>query len=209
MVGPRRLAFVAGSDQESRLRLAALEDDSVRPEPVDLGVAGEGLTALAASPDGKTLYYVQYRQVREVPADGSGAPRKLGPGDGVAAYPATGELLIQRFEKAGVRLFRLPRPTGRLAEVQVKQGALRLAPLALGGGVIHPDGRVLVASTSKDSCFWRPATLQPGGELQPIPAAYEGDIFPAGWCKGDRVLGMGYALHSELWRLLPSDSGKQ
>jgi hypothetical protein len=127
----------------------------------------------------------------------------------VAVYPATGELLIQRFEKAGVRLFRLPRPTGRPADVKVKQGSLRLAPLALGGGAIHPDGRVLVASTAKDSMFWRPALLQPGGDLQPIPAAYEGDIFPTGWGKGERVLGMGYALRSELWRLTPSDAGKK
>jgi hypothetical protein len=56
---------------------------------------------------------------------------------------------------------------------------------------------------------WRPAILQPGGELRPIPAAYEGDVFPAGWNKGDRVLDMGYALRSQPWRLLLSDSRKQ
>jgi hypothetical protein len=206
MVGPRRLAFLAGTDKERRLRLAALEDDSVRLEPVELGVAGEGLTALEGSPDGRTLYYVQSRQIHEVPTDGSGPPRKLGPGDGLAVHPATGELLIQRFEKTGVRLFHLPRPTGQLAEVPVKQGSVRLAPLTMDGGVIHPDGRILVASTTKDSAFWRPAILQPDGELQRIPAAYDGDIFPAGWSKGDRALGMGYALRSELWRLVPSDS---
>jgi hypothetical protein len=167
------------------------------------------VTALAASPDGKTLYYVQSRQVHEVPADGSGPPGKLEPGDGVAVYPATGELLIQRFDKAGSRLFRLPRPAGRLEEVQVKSGSLRLAPLQIGSGVIHRDGRVLVASTTKDSCFWRPAILQPGGELQPIPTAYDDDIYPAGWSQGDRVFGMGYTLRSELWRLIPSDSRKK
>jgi hypothetical protein len=209
LVGQRRLAFIAGSDKERRLRLAALEDDSVRLEPVDLGVPGEGVTALAASPDGKTLYYVQSRQVHEVPTDGSGPPRKLEPGDGVAVYPATGELLIQRFEKAGVRLFRLARPAGRLEEVQVKPGSLRLAPLLIGSGAIHRDGRVLVASTTKDSCFWRPAILQPGGELQPIPTTYDGDIYPAGWSKSDRVLAMGYAVRSELWRLIPSDARKK
>jgi hypothetical protein len=201
MAGPRHLVFLVGSGQQRRLRLATLEDDSVRLEPVDLGVSGEGLTALAASPDGKMLYYVQTRQVHEVPADGSQPPRVLEPGDGVAVYPATGELLIQRFEKAGVRLFRLPRPAGRLQEVRVDQGSLRLAPVAIGGGVVHQDGRVLVTSTSKDSWFWRPAILQRSGELQSLPAAYDGDIYPAGWSKDDRVLGMGYSLRSELWRM--------
>ncbi len=209
LVGPRRLAFVAGSCQDRRLRLAALEDDSVRLEPVDLGVAGEDLTSLAASPDGKTLYYVQARQVYEVPADGSKRPLKLEAGDGVAVYPATGELLIQRFEKAGVRLYRLPRPAARLQEVKADQGSLRLAPLPLDGRAIHPDGRVLVATTAKDSAFWRPALLQSGGELQPIPVASHGDVFPAGWSKGDRALGMGYRLRAELWRLRPSDAGKK
>jgi hypothetical protein len=209
LVGPRRVAFVAGSGKESRVRMASLEDDGARLDPVDLGVAGEGLTALAASPDGKALYYVQSRQVYEVPARGKEKPRKLGAGDGVAVYPATGELLIQRFERAGVRLFRLPRPAGRPEEVRVKRGALRLVTLAIGGGAIHPDGRVLVGSTSKDSWYWRPAVLLPGGELRPVPAAYEGDIYPAGWSEGDRALGMGYPLRSELWRLLPAGSRKK
>jgi hypothetical protein len=209
LVGQRRLAFFAGSDKARQLQLAALEDDSVRREPVELGVPGQGVTALAASPDGRTLYYVQSRRVYEVPADGSGPPRKLEASDGVAVYPATGDLLIQRFEKAGPRLFRLPRPAGRLEEVPVKSGSLHLAPLPIDSGGINRDGRVLVASTAKDSCFWRPAILQPSGELQPIPATYDGDIYPAGWSKGDRALGMGYALRSELWRLIPSDSHKE
>lgn len=204
LVGPRRLALVAGSGKESRLRLASLEDDDVRLEPVELGVAGEGVTALASSPDGQTLYYVQARQVHEVPTDGSRPPRKLEAGDGVAVYPATGALLLQRFERAGVRLFRLPRPAGRLEEVKVKQGSSRLVPLAMGGGAIHRDGRVLVASTSKDAWFWRPAILSAEGEPRPIPAAFDGDLYPAGWSNDGRVLGMGYSLRSELWRLRPA-----
>jgi hypothetical protein len=203
LLGTRRVAFVAGSGRDSRLRLATLEDDGARLEPVDPGVSGEGLTSLAASPDGKTLYYVQLRQIYEVLTDGSRPANRLEAGDGVAVYPATGDLLIQRFEKAGVRLFRLPRLAGRPEEIQVKQGWLRLAPVAIGGGAIHPDGRVVLASASKDSTFWRPALLLPSGNLQPIPAAYQGDIFPAGWSKSDRVLGMGYPLRTELWRLAP------
>jgi hypothetical protein len=74
----------------------------------------------------------------------------------------------------------------------------------VGGGAIERDGRVLVAATSNDSWFWRAAVLGPGGELQPIPATFEGDIYPAGWDEGGRALGMGYALRSDLWRLVPS-----
>jgi hypothetical protein len=202
LVGQTRLAFVAGSGKERRLRLATLEDDSIRLEPVDLSVVDRGLSALAASPDGKTLYYVQSRQVHEVPADGSRPPRTLAPGDGVAVDPATGALLIQRFDQVGIRLFRQPRPDAPLKEVNVRPGPWRLAPIPICGRVIDPKGRVLLAAVSRQSWFWRPALLDPAGQLQPIPAAYDGDLYPAGWSKGDRVLGMGYALRSELWRLL-------
>jgi hypothetical protein len=210
LVGQRRLAFVAGSGKGRRLRLAALEEDGVRLEPVDLGVAGAGLVALAVAPDGKTLYYVQSRQVHAVPADGSRPPHKLVPGDGVAVHPATGGLLIQRFEKGGVRLFQLPRPGDPVTEVKVAPGPWRLAPLALGGRVIDPSGRVLVASVSRESWFWRPALLDAAGKLHPIRAAFAGDLYPAGWGKGGKALGMGYSLRSELWQVRlpqPADQG--
>src|SRR5262249_18651207 len=58
LVGQNRLALMVGPGKERRLRLAALDDDSVRLEPVELGVMERGLIALAAAPDGKTLYYV-------------------------------------------------------------------------------------------------------------------------------------------------------
>ena len=58
----------------------------------------------------------------------------------------------------------------------MKPGPSRLATLAMGGGAVDREGRVLVAATSKDSWFWRAAVLGPGGELQPIPAAFEGDM---------------------------------
>jgi hypothetical protein len=204
LVSQRRLAFVAGSGKDRRLRLATLEDDGVRLEPVDLQTPDEGLSALAASPDGKALYFVQSRQVYEVPTDGSRPPSALAPGNGVAVYPATGELLIQRFDKSGVRLFRRPRHGVHLEEIIVQPGPWRLAPVALSGRVIGQDGRVLVTAVSGRSWFWRPALLDSKGKLHPIPAAYDGDIHPAGWSKDGRVLGTGYALSGELWRITPA-----
>ena len=49
-------------------------------------------------------------------------------------------------------------------EVQVRPGPWRLAPLTLGGQVIDPNE---------------------------IPAAFDGDLYPAGWSKGGAVLGTG------------------
>jgi len=206
MVGKSRLAFMVGVGKERRLRLAVLREDGIRLEPVELGVVDQGLSALSASPDGQTLYYVRGRQVYEVPADGSRPPRTIAAGDGVAAEPATGALLIQRFDRDGIRLFKRPRPSAPLEEVVVQPGPWRLAPTPISGRVIDANGRLLAVAVSKDSWFWRPALLDATGKLQPLSAAYHGDLYPAGWSEGNRVLAMGYSLYSDLWQLwLPQE----
>jgi hypothetical protein len=206
LLGGRRLAFLAGSAKDRQLKLAELEDDQVRIAGTLKGVPGYGLTGLACSPDGKTLYYVHASQVWEVEADGSRAPQKVEEGDGVAVHPATGELLVQRFETAGVRLYQVPRPGGPRKEVKVRPGPLRLAPSPIGARALDKEGRVLVASTSKDSWFWRPAVLDPAaGTLEPIRVDFEGDIYLANWARDGKVLGVGYTYKSELWRLTPQE----
>ncbi len=203
-LGKDRLAFTMGSGQARRLRLAVLEDGGARLEHTDLGIQSASLDALAGAPDGKTLYFVQSRQVYEVPADGSRPPRKVESGDAVAVEPRTGALLIQRFDGSGTRLFRLPRPGVQLEEVQVQPGALRLVPVALAGAAIHPDGRVLVTTAAPDSCYWQTALLGPEGKLQRLPVDFHGDVIPAGWSKDGKVLAMGFATYSDLWRFTPS-----
>jgi hypothetical protein len=203
-LGKDRLAFTTGSGRGRRLRLAVLEDGGARLEPTDLGVQGASLAALAGSPDGKTLYFVQSRQVYEVPADGSKPPQKVEAGDAVAVEPRTGALLIQRFDGSGTRLFRLPRPGGQLEEVPVQPGTLRLAPVTLAGAAIHPDGRVLVTTAAPDSCHWQTALLGPEGKLQPLPVDFNGDVIPAGWSKDGKVLAVGLGNYSDLWRFTPS-----
>src|SRR5262249_53888220 len=109
-LGKDRLAFTSSSGSGRRLRIALLEEGRARLEDTDLGIQRQRLAALASTPDGKTLYFVQSRQVYEVPADGSRPPQEVDAGDAVAVEPRTGALLIQRFDGSGTRLFRLPRP---------------------------------------------------------------------------------------------------
>jgi hypothetical protein len=185
------------------LRLAALEAGGARLEDTDLGIKSESLDALASTPDGKTLYFVQARQVYQVPTDGSKPPQKVEAGDAVAVEPRTGGLLIQRFDGSGSRLFRLPQPGGRLEAVPVESGTLRLAPVPLGGTAIHADGRVLVTFAAPDSCHWQTALLGPDRKLQPLPVDFNGDVIPAAWSKDGKVLAMGFGNYSDLWRFTP------
>jgi hypothetical protein len=209
-LGKYGLAFTMGSGSRRRLRLADLEDGSARLTRTDLAVQTEGLTALAGTPDGKTLYFVQSRQVYEVPADGSRAPEKVEKGDAVAVDPRTGALLIQRFEGSGSRLYRMARPgPGTLEAVQPQSGALRLAPVPLASAAIDHDGRVLVTTAAPNSCHWQTALLGSDGKLQPIPVGFDGDVIPAGWSKDGKVLAMGLAKHSDLWRFTPRDPARR
>jgi eukaryotic-like serine/threonine-protein kinase len=204
LVDRRRLAFVSGSGRERRLKIAELAGDQVRVSRTLKDVPGEGLMRLAASPDGGTLYYVHSNRVWEVPTDGSRPPRPLGPGNGVAVHPVTGDLLVQRYGRTGVRLYRVPPRGGAEREVEVHEGPLRLAPYAIGGRAIDRDGRALLPVTSRDSWFWGLALLGPkGGKLQRVPVDFLGEVYLANWGRDGKVLGMGYTLKSELWRLTP------
>jgi hypothetical protein len=204
LLGSTRLAFIVGSGSQRRLRIATLEEGDVRLESTTLRVDCEDLVALAGAADGKTLYFVQARQVFAVPADGSRAPQKIAAGDGVAVDPRSASLLIQRFEATGGRLFRLSRPGAELEEVSI-EGHLRLAPVTLSAGAIGRDGRVLVTVAPKDSFFWRAALLGPAGKLQLLPVGFEGDVVPTSWSKDGKILTTGYTLRGDLWRFTPQE----
>ena len=206
-IDDHHLAFVAGPPNNRRLKIATLEDDRVSKVRTVRGVPGTALTGLAASPGGETLYYISDRKLWAVPTDGRRPPRKLEEAvDGVAVYPKTGDLLIQRFDKAGVRLYRRSRRGGPLEEVKVPPGAVRLAPEMIGGRAIDEAGRILVTVTARDSWFWRVGLLDPSnGKLETIPVDFDGEIYPSNWARDGKVLGMGAPLKGELWRLTPKE----
>jgi hypothetical protein len=204
-----RLAFVAGSGKERYLTVAALDDaGNVKNRRLLKDVPGKGLGGLAASPDGKTLYYIRARRVWAVPADGGKPPRVVAEGDGVAVHPASGDLVVYRREQKGVGLSRVAlrggKPVESKIEVPVIEG-LRLAPSAgFSGRAIDKNGRVLVTTATKNSWFWGVAVLDPEkGTLSPIPVDFEGDLYLPSWGKDGQVFATGYSYKSEMWRLTP------
>jgi hypothetical protein len=203
-VGKDRLALVEGPEKEAQVVLGLIQDDEVVERRPLAGVPAAGLTALAASHNGKVIYFVRERAVWAVPAAG-GQPRRITNGDGVAAYPDGKALLVQRFEGKGVRLFRVPADGGEGEELQVK-GERRLVPEVIGGLAINEDGRALVASAAPGSWFWQPALLDLArGKLEPIVLGYEADVYPSNWGRDGTVLGMAYPLRSDIWRFRPPD----
>jgi len=77
------------------------------------------------------------------------------------------------------------------------------------GRVIHIDAENVFVDVGGKGEAWieRAELLDPEGKLHDIPAAFDGDLDPAGWSKSGKVLGMGYALRSELWQMRLPQAG--
>jgi hypothetical protein len=208
LVGEDRVALLTGAAGQRQLAIVSIARGPVRILHHLKHAPANDLSNLTASPDGRVLYYVHAKQVWRLPSDGSAAPERIGAGDSVAVDPDGRALIVQRLAQDAVHLVRIPVEGGEERPIRVV-GKLRVAPTAMGGRAAGKllDGRtrILLAAAAPDSWFWRAALLDiEGGELEPIPADYEGDIYPVNWGRGGQVVGFGYGLRSDLWRFQPN-----
>ncbi len=108
LVGENLVAFLSGSvGQPSMITVATMpEGRIVRRLEETKGIAPQGLVA---SPDGKTLYYVNAGSFFSVDVEG-GKPRNLRPANGVAVDPRgpNPSLVVQVNGLDGVKLFHVP-----------------------------------------------------------------------------------------------------
>lgn len=201
-LGGTRAVFLSGiAGTAPGLVLASIgEGRIVRRLPGTSGAAPQGL---AASPDGRTVYYPDRGTLWAIDVDGDAPPRKLGAGHGVAVFPDGTELLVQRNGPDGVALFRVP--VSGVYELPVPfRGDLRLAPAPLCGRAVGADGRVVVTVAARDALRWGAAFLDPlTGVVERIPVAFEGDVQSVGWTGAGDLVGLGVSLRTELWRFRP------
>ena len=198
-LGGTRSVFLAGaSGAAPSLVLASIEEGRIlRRLPGTEGVVPQDL---AASADGRTVYYPDRGSVWAIDVDGGAPPKKFGAGHGVAAFPDGTELLVQRNGINGVDLFRVPVTGGHELRIPL-QGNLRLAPVPLSGRAVGPDDRIVVTVASRNSWRWSPAFLDPfTGAVERIPVVFEGDVQSSGWADGEGLVGLGVSLRTELWR---------
>jgi hypothetical protein len=198
-LGGTRAVFLAGPPgAPPSLVLASIEEGRIlRRLP---GTEGAAPQDLAASFDGRTVYYPDRGTLWAIDVDGNAPPRKLVAGHGVAAFPDGTELLVQRNGMNGVDLYRVPVTGGHELRIPL-QGDLRLAPVPLAGRAVGADGRVVVTVAARNSWRWGPAFLDPlTGAVERIPVVFEGDVQSAGWADGENLVGLGVSLRTELWR---------
>ncbi len=206
LVGNREVAFLAGTNPNRIIVVASLADGRIVRRLK--GAKGAGSTwSLAASPDGKTLYYVASGTVWAIPST-DGEPRKICAGDSVAVDLRRQELIVQLNEKEGIRLVRVPVAGGGPEKVIPIGGELRLTPSPLAPNAVGKDGRIAVAVSSTDNWFWQPALLDPEtGKLERV-LTYPGDTYSPGWTADGRILSMTQPLRAALWRFRPGGNRK-
>jgi hypothetical protein len=202
MLGDNQVAFLSGGvGSHPVITIASISDGRIlrRLE----STAGATPQALAASPDGRTLFYTDTGSLFALDLSG-GALRKLRAGNGVAVDPRPpGTLIVQVNEPAGVRLYRTSLDGG--TEIPLLfSGTLRQVQEPITNGAVGPDGRIAIGATSGDSSLRSVALLEPGsGTLERVPVTFDGNLHYPVWTKDGQLLAMGVSIRSSLWRFQP------
>jgi WD40 repeat protein len=201
LVGKSEVAFLIGSEATRQLAIASTDGRSVRRlEKAD----GRTISSIAATPDGKTLYYAAGGTSTSVWAidSGSGETRRIQAGSSVALDPQ-GNLIVQIVEKDSVRLERVPSSGGQAQPLSFS--SFRLAPMPLTSNAVRGDGAIIKNISTPDSWLWSPVILFPDtGKVQRIPLSSFLDVHYAGWAPGGRVALFTLQTQASLWGLRPA-----
>ena len=200
-VGSGEVALMVGSPPARALVIASVKEGRIirRFEATE----GKDIAALAASPDGESLYYVSSGTVWSIPSKG-GTPRKICAGDGMAVDPNGRDLIVNLNEQEHVRLLRVSLSGGPQQEIPVRSD-VPLGPYPVGPSAVNTDGKAVVETAPLDSWFFRLAVLDLAtGELRRIPFNYSGDIELTGWASDGRILATAIPMRAHIWRFRPA-----
>jgi serine/threonine protein kinase len=207
LVGTDRVAFLSGPvGQPPMLTVATMpEGRIVKRLDATRGIAPQ---SLVASPDGKTLYYVNAGSLFAIDIEG-GTPRRMRAANGVAvdARHSSEALVVQVNDNDGVKLLRMPLSGGSELSI-LFASPLRIAPLPISGAAVGPDGRIAVTITSPDSLFRGVGLLDPvQATLERVPLVFDGDVQSPAWARDGSLLAVGLSIRSSFWRFQAQAAG--
>ena len=191
------IAFVEGIGQRQEIVIAAAREGRIVRRLK--GAKGGELYQIVGSTNGKTLFYVADGNVWAIPVD-DGEPHKVCQGDAMAVDPNGKDLIVTLNDAAGVRLNRVSLSRGAPNAIRMQDNVF-LNGLALGGGAVRNDGKIILGVLSPDRWFYDNAILDPvSGRVKRISLDYSGDLLFSGWTMDGRIISFGYPLRARLWR---------
>jgi len=201
-LGSSEVAFIIVSPTPTphrELAVAAISTGTIlRRIAFDKG----GITSLAATPDGKTLFLAAGGSIWSLPATG-GEPKRIRPGDSVGVDPTGKYLLVQVIEHPKTRLVRVPLDGGGEQEIPLT-GPYHLTFEPIGTEMIGKDGRLVVPLASPDSWFFSPGIVDLAtGRMTRIPVDHYYDYFSMAWNPDGQVVATAMGLKSALWKFQP------
>jgi hypothetical protein len=190
-----KLAFIIGAGDARRIAIASVRDGHIEqrfPEPA------AGVTSIAASPDGATLYYSLRGFIWAQPLSGGG-PRRIAEGTDVAADPSGRYVYVKRNRQNAIQMFRIPTGGGPEEILPVLNGYRNaLAPLAPAS--VDARGRVLVTVLGPDSFYYRLAIADPVKHTATlVPLDYDGDVMSAVWLPDGRISAVAEMYRHSIW----------
>ena len=158
--------------------------------------------SLVASPDGKTLYYVNAGSLFSVDIEGGDPASACAPPTASPSMraPRSGAHRPGQRQRRGQALpDAVVDGTSELSILFVSP--LRIAPLPISGAAVGPDGRIAVTITSPDSLFRGVGLLDPvSASIERLPLVFDGDVQSPAWTRDGSLLAVGVSIRSSLWR---------
>jgi serine/threonine protein kinase len=199
-VGSDEAAFVVGTPPAQSVALASLKDGQILHR--FNATKGKTISAVAASPDGKTLYYGSEGSVWAA-SNPDGDPHRICPGLSMAVDPNGRDLVVESFGSGSMSLERVPLSGGPPQPIQIRN-KIPLSPVPLGPNALSADGKLVVSVQPTDSWYFRPAIIDLAtGRLAQIPLNYSGDIRFLSWGPDGRILATALPMISHIWRFRP------
>lgn len=204
VLGQGELAFVEGVGPSARLAIASLPGGRIVRR---LEVPPGEITALAAGPDGETVYAVVAKTVWAISArtDVSAHARRMADGDGVAVDPSGGGLIVQVMAEDGTyRLFRYAEGAEQAREIAFSGDAFFTYPVPLSPNAVARDGRILVHGGGMDTWNFRIGVIDPVRRTASVvPLLFDGDPVVPAWGPDGRIVCVGLQYRQTLWRFSP------
>jgi Tol biopolymer transport system component/predicted Ser/Thr protein kinase len=197
--GPRQIAFLIGPAPHETIGIADTETGSVLRR---LTPAKGPIGSLAASPDGRTLYFAAGGTIWSMPSDGSD-PKGLCPGDNAVLDPLGRYLIVARNNASQVRLFRVPLDGGAEKEIPFDHSQ-PFVSTGLQAGALDANGRLLLGLNPWDSWFNPIGVLDTAtGRITRVSCDPLSDHHSSAWTADGRIVTSQLGLRATLWKFNP------